>query len=87
MSDQPVERTGQEDAETRGSGDAANKFVLLLKSRKFWAALVGVGMVVTKHFDPTFPLADDQVTNLVYVVVAYILGTSLEDGLRSKAIS
>lgn len=65
------------------SGPAAdNKGLALLKSRKFWAALVGLGMVVLKTFKPDLPLQDDQVLGLVYVVVAYILGTSLEDGLK-----
>ena len=62
-----------------------NKLMQLLKSRKFWAALVGLGLVVTKAYDPNFPLAEDQVTNLVYVLVAYILGTAVEEGLKAKA--
>ncbi len=66
---------------------APNKLELLLKSRKFWAALVGLGLVVTKAYDPNFPLGEEQLTNLVYVLVAYIVGTSLEDGFRATGAS
>ncbi len=83
--DQPVERAGEE---TEPSPAVPNKFIALLKSRKFWAALVGVALIIVKEYDPQFPLTEDQLTNLVYVVVAYIVGTSLEDGLSArKAVS
>lgn len=58
-----------------------NKLMTLLKSRKFWAALVGLVMVVVKGYVPDFPVSEDQVLALVMVLVAYILGTGLEDGL------
>jgi hypothetical protein len=51
----------------------------LIKSRKFWAALVGLGLIVVKAFRPDFPLAEADLTNLIYVLVAYIIGTGLED--------
>jgi hypothetical protein len=38
--------------------------------------------VIVKAWQPDFPLAEDQLTGVVYVLVAYILGTGLEDGLR-----
>ncbi len=50
----------------------------LLKSRKFWAALVGLAMVIVKGFEPNFPLSEEQVTTLVALLAAYILGTGLE---------
>jgi hypothetical protein len=57
----------------------------LLGSRKFWAAVVGLGLVVVKAYNPNFPIAEDQLTNLVYVVIAYILGTAIEDaGIKVK---
>lgn len=59
------------------------KLTQMLKSRKFWAALVGLALVVVKAYQPDFPLAEEQVTNLVYVIVAYILGVALEDGLTA----
>jgi hypothetical protein len=62
-----------------------DKFKLLLTSRKFWAALIGLVLIIVKAWDPEFPLAEDQLTGIVYVLVAYILGTGIEDGLsRSK---
>ena len=62
-----------------------DKIKLLLASRKFWAALIGIVLIIVKAWDPEFPLAEDQLTGIVYVLVAYILGTGIEDGLsRSK---
>lgn len=61
-----------------------NKFKILLGSRKFWAALVGLIMVFVAHYVPDFPISEDQVLALVLVIVSYILGTALEDGLRSS---
>jgi hypothetical protein len=58
---------------------AANKALLLLKSRKFWAALIGLVLIVIKAFRPDFPLQDDQLTGIVVVLVGYILGTAVED--------
>jgi hypothetical protein len=58
-----------------------SKFKQLLGSRKFWAALIGLVLVVVKAFNPDFPLEEEQLTAVVYVLVAYILGTGIEDGL------
>jgi hypothetical protein len=63
------------------------KFPQLMKSRKFWAALIAVVMIVVRHYVPNFPISDDQVTQLVYVIVAYIIGTGLEDGGTIKALT
>jgi len=57
------------------------KFKQLMGSRKFWAALIGLVLVVVKAWQPDFPLAEEQLTSVVYVLVAYILGTGIEDGL------
>lgn len=62
------------------------KWKVLLGSRKFWAALVGLVLIVVRAFDPDFPLEAEQVSNLVYVLMAYILGVALEDGLRGNPI-
>jgi len=61
------------------------KWKLLLGSRKFWAAVVGLVLLVVKHFEPDFPLEAEETANLVYLLMAYILGTALEDGLRGQA--
>lgn len=57
------------------------KFKQLLGSRKFWAAFFGLALVVLKAYQPDFPLQEEQLTGVVYVLVAYILGTGIEDGL------
>ena len=56
----------------------SNKFSTLLKSRKFWASVVGLGLIIVRGFDPNFPLAEADLTKIVFVIVAYVLGTGLE---------
>lgn len=56
-----------------------NKFLALLKSRKFWAAVAALILVAIQAVIPDFPLDAEQMTNVIYVVVAFILGTALED--------
>lgn len=60
------------------------KLLLLLKSRKFWAAMVGLILMIVKVFDPDFPLTEDQVLPIVLILASYILGTALEDGLSRQ---
>ena len=60
------------------------KFKGLFKSRKFWAAVIGLVMLVVKQFVPDFPVEEGQLTNFVYIIVAYIMGVALEDGLMSS---
>lgn len=60
------------------------KFKQLLQSRKFWAAVVALVFVPLMHYVPDFPLPEDQILALVLVIVSYILGTALEDGLRGQ---
>ena len=57
------------------------KFKQLLGSRKFWAAFIGLAFVILGYYVPDFPIPEEQILNLVYVIVAYILGTGIEDGL------
>lgn len=61
------------------------KLKTILQSRKFWAALVGLSAVIVKAYRPDFPLSEEQVTNLVWVLAAYILGVGLEDRLTGGA--
>ncbi|MBG0785565.1 MAG: hypothetical protein H0S79_10730 [Anaerolineaceae bacterium] len=56
----------------------------LLGSRKFWAALIGLVLVMVKVWRPDFPLDEEQLVSVVYVLVAYILGTGIEDGLSRQ---
>ncbi len=57
----------------------------LLTSRKFWAALAGLIVVVVKAYRPDFPISDQQITDIVYLLVAFIVGTSIESGLRGPS--
>lgn len=61
-----------------------SKLTLLFSSRKFWAALVGLIFMVVKAWYPDFPLDADQLAGIVALLVTYILGTALEDGLRAN---
>jgi hypothetical protein len=63
-----------------------SKFKLLLRSRKFWAAIVGLVMVLVTAYVPDFPLAEDQILQLVIIIVGYIFGTAVEDGLSRTCI-
>lgn len=56
-----------------------DKLKALLRSRKFWAAVAGLAMVAVKAFRPDFPLSEEQVTSIVTLLAAFILGVGLED--------
>jgi len=56
-----------------------SKILGVLRSRKFWAALVGLAFVLLDEFVPAFPLDAEQVTNVVYMIIAYILGVAVDD--------
>ncbi|MGI6260137.1 MAG: hypothetical protein ACOYKC_09810 [Anaerolineaceae bacterium] len=60
-----------------------DKLKLLLSSRKFWAALIGLVFMILKAWRPDFPLDADQLAGIIAILVTYILGTALEDGLRA----
>lgn len=55
------------------------KLLGVFKSRKFWAALFGTVFVFVNEFYPDFPLGAEEVTNFVYLLIAYILGVAIED--------
>ena len=56
----------------------------LLKSRKFWAAVVGVLYSMIYLVWPDFPIPEVSVIGVVGTIVSYILGVALEDGLRKQ---
>ena len=56
----------------------------LLKSRKFWAAVVGVISSMIYLIWPDFPIPEESVIGVVGTVVSYILGVALEDGLSKQ---
>jgi hypothetical protein len=49
-----------------------------LKSRKFWALITGALVIVLRQYVPAFPIPDEQLTELILLLVAYIVGTGLE---------
>jgi hypothetical protein len=57
-----------------------DKLVALLKSRKFWAALAGLAYLL---FGSRGGVDMPSLVAGVVVIVSYILGTALEDGLRA----
>jgi hypothetical protein len=63
------------------AGMVKNRLAGLLASRKFWAAAVGVVFTVVQAVWPGFPLQPEQVTEVIALLAAYILGTAVEDRL------
>ncbi len=61
-----------------------NKFSELLKSRKFWAAVVGLVITAAKGMDPNFPIEESQINDIVFLLVAYIVGTGLDSRVASS---
>lgn len=59
--------------------NSKSKFLGIFRSRKFWAALIGTIFIVLEEFVPEFPLDADQITNVVYMLVAYIVGVAIDD--------
>jgi hypothetical protein len=55
------------------------KLKALLTSRKFYAAIIGLILLIVKAYKPDLPITDDQATSIVYVIMAYIIGTAIED--------
>jgi hypothetical protein len=43
-------------------------------------------LITLKAWHPDFPLAEEELTNVVYVIIAYIMGTGLEDGLSRTQV-
>lgn len=59
------------------------KWKMLLSSRKFWAALVGLIFLTVRNFDPEFQIPEEETIAFVSILAAYILGVALEDGISS----
>lgn len=53
----------------------------VLKSRKFWAALVALAFA---FLGPRAGIDAAQLTAAISSLVAYILGVALEDGLKAR---
>jgi hypothetical protein len=61
--------------------DTVDKIKALLQPRKFWAGIVGVAYA---FFGTRSGIDEPALVAGIATVVAYILGTALEDGLRSQ---
>ena len=61
-------------------GEIPAKLTLLLRSRKFWAAVIAIAFI---FLGPRAGIAQHELTAAVVTIVGYILGTALEDGLRA----
>ncbi len=57
-----------------------------LKSRKFWALIAGALVIVLRAYVPNLPLSDETLNNMILLLVAYILGTGLEDAGANLAM-
>jgi hypothetical protein len=58
-----------------------SKFLDVLKSRKFWAAVVALAVA---FFGARAGISQADLVMGISTLVAYILGTALEDGLRAR---
>ena len=54
----------------------SNKIVSVFKSRKFWATLVALALI---FFGERAGIGADELTNAIYALIAYIVGTGLSD--------
>ncbi len=61
------------------------KFQSLVRSRRFWAAVAGVVVVVAKDQIPLIQgFSDEQITNAVLMLGAWIVGESLRSSESAK---
>jgi hypothetical protein len=54
----------------------------VLKSRKFWASMLGAGFVILHTYFPNLALDEAQVEQLVWIFVTFIAGTGIADRMQ-----
>lgn len=52
----------------------------LFVSRKFWAALIAIIIIVAQSVVPDFKLDESQLVDLMIIVSAYIIGVGIDPG-------
>ena len=82
--------TAVDNYKNMASADRKNKLIELITSRKLWAAVVGLVLILLKPFASDFPLTEDQVVNpivellsMVSLIATYVMGTAIEDASRN----
>ncbi len=60
------------------------KLKILLASRKFWTAVIGLALIIIKAYNPDFPVSEEQITPLVLLLAAYILGTAIDSNRLTR---
>jgi hypothetical protein len=58
----------------------------LMHSRKFWAGLAGLIIILLRAALPDLPLEDEQLTAIIVTLSAYIFGTGAQDGLANFGV-
>jgi uncharacterized membrane protein len=68
-----------------------NKFLGLFTSRKFWAAMIGLVLVMVQPLAPDLGVSAEQVVDPLMqligvgvIIGSYIVGTAIEDAGRSQ---
>jgi len=79
MIQDPIRLTQEPAAVPPPAAAQPTKLQTLLASRKFWAAIIGLALIVIKAFRPDFPITADQLTGIVVILVGYIMGTAIQD--------
>ncbi len=51
-------------------------------SRKFWAVVFALVLIIVKAVFPAFPLSEEQLGLAIAAIIAYITGTALETGRK-----
>ena len=65
---------------------AGEAFTGLIHSRKFWAGMAGMVVILLRAALPNFPLDDEQLTAIIITLSAFIFGTGAQDGLAKLGI-